>query len=70
VVRLPDGGPRIVVGLRGRACLRAGSRAAQVGGGESVFVPAGEPPVEVSGDDGATVFQAGVGIGHGAENPD
>jgi mannose-6-phosphate isomerase len=59
-VRLPDGGPRIVVCLRGPTrlhCSGAGeSEPVTIGPGEAVFVPAPDGPVTVAGQ--ATVFQA------------
>jgi mannose-6-phosphate isomerase len=64
-VRLPAGGPRILCCLRGPAQLSTGaSTGASTGvevlrldGGDSVFVGAGEPAVEVSGPE-AIVFQS------------
>jgi mannose-6-phosphate isomerase len=57
-------GPRVVAGLSGVARLRCAGQEQRVGGGDAVFVPAGEPAVEVAADggDGAVVFQTAVGI--------
>jgi mannose-6-phosphate isomerase len=54
---LPGTGPRIVVCLGGEAHLRAGEQAMTVRSGESVFVSAAQPSVEVHGD--TIVFQGG-----------
>jgi mannose-6-phosphate isomerase len=57
-VLLPGSGPRILICVRGSAELRPVGAAVPsvLRQGESVFIAAGEPPVEVSGD--ADVFQA------------
>ncbi len=56
-VTLPGTGPRIVLCVRGSAEICAGSASRRsLNSGDSVFVAASEPPVEVSGE--ATVFQA------------
>jgi mannose-6-phosphate isomerase len=54
---LPGGGPRIVVCVRGAATLSTGMDVQKISGGESVFLAAAEPPVEVISD-AAAVFQA------------
>ena len=51
-VTLPGGGPRIVLCVAGTARLDA----VTLRSGEAAFVPAADPPVEVTGD--TTVFQA------------
>jgi mannose-6-phosphate isomerase len=56
---LPDGGPRVVVCMRGAASLRSGDEQVLLATGASVFLGADEPPVEVAGD--AEVFQASAG---------
>jgi mannose-6-phosphate isomerase len=53
---LPAGGPRIVLCVQGPALLVVGDQRAPVRGGEAVFVEAGEPAVELVGDD-AVIFQ-------------
>jgi mannose-6-phosphate isomerase len=57
---LPNGGPRVVVCMRGVASLRSGDEQVLLAAGASVFVGADEPPVEVAGD--ADVFQASPGV--------
>jgi mannose-6-phosphate isomerase len=60
-VTLPGSGPRIVLCVRGNAevCTDA-DRVCRLSSGDSVFVAASEPPVEVSGD--AVLFQAGPNL--------
>jgi mannose-6-phosphate isomerase len=58
-VRLPGGGPRIVLALRGQVEVRSGGAARTLAPGAAVFVAAGEPPVTVAG--AGQVCQAGVG---------
>jgi mannose-6-phosphate isomerase len=53
-VTLPGDGPRIVLCVAGTADLGSST----LRSGEAAFVPAGDPPVVVSGD--TTVFQAGT----------
>jgi mannose-6-phosphate isomerase len=57
VLTLPGTGPRILVCLNGTARLRAGADERPIAAGESVFVDAGEPAVEVASA-GAVIFQA------------
>ena len=60
-VRLPAGGPRIMCCLRGPAQLSTGAgtgaEVLRLDGGDSVFVGAGEPAIEVSGPE-TIVFQS------------
>ena len=56
-VTLPGAGPRIVLCVRGTAQVcTADQSARRLDSGDSVFVAASEPAVEVSGD--AVLFQA------------
>jgi mannose-6-phosphate isomerase len=56
--RLPASGPRIVLGVAGVLSVSDGSTASPLTSGTAVFVPAGEPAVEVSGT--GTAFQIDV----------
>jgi len=60
-VAVPGAGPRILVCLHGRARLRTSGPVHDLAGGESVFVPGREPPVEVGGEAGTVVFQTSIG---------
>jgi mannose-6-phosphate isomerase len=65
-VVVPGEGPRILACLRGPVRLRSGGQVREMAAAESVFVPSGEPAVEISADGadggaGAVVFQASVG---------
>jgi mannose-6-phosphate isomerase len=55
-VRLPAGGPRIVLCTRGGVRLDDGVVPVNLAAGESAFAPAGRPEISVSGD--GDVFQA------------
>ncbi len=59
-VRIPGGGPRVVLCVAGVARLRSGRAELAVDRGGSVFVPAADPEVELSGD--AVVFQTRPGV--------
>ena len=58
-VSVPGAGPRILVCVQGAARLSVGTQVRRVTSGESVFVAATEPSVEVSGD--AVIFQVAPG---------
>jgi mannose-6-phosphate isomerase len=56
--RLPATGPRVVICVAGAVTVASGYRSLPLAPGGALFVPAGDPPVEVSG--AGAVFQAGV----------
>jgi mannose-6-phosphate isomerase len=56
--RLPATGPRVVMCATGATSVTSGSDSLALAPGGALFVAAGEPPVEVSGN--GSVFQAGV----------
>jgi mannose-6-phosphate isomerase len=58
-MRVPGGGPRIVVCTAGRARCRAGASTLSLGPGEAAFLGAAEPFLELSAEaEQAVVFQA------------
>ncbi|MDX6254425.1 MAG: mannose-6-phosphate isomerase [Frankiales bacterium] len=59
-VRLEGGSPQILLCTQGTVRLQEGGEVREIGGGESIFLPASSAGVQVSGE--ATVFRAKPGL--------